>query len=377
MNFMDSVFVECFKELKDPRVDRTKKHLLLDIVAIAVCAVICGAEGWEEIEDFGKARQEWFSNFLELPNGIPSHDTFSRVFGALKALEFQESCMKWFRQIQVLLPETVIAIDGKTLRGSARKNKELKGLHIVNAWSCANGIDLGQLKVDDKSNEITAVPEILKQLEIKGAIVTLDAMGCQKENVKTVVDSEGDYIISLKGNQGNLHNLVKDSFELKDKGLNALDVITASDEIDADHGRIDSREVEVVDTKKLKGLLDPEWLKLRSIIRVRSQRIEANKTTHEERFYISSLPHTDPTKILKAIRSHWQVENNLHWSLDVTFREDQSRIRQENAAINYSWMRKFALGLLKKETSVKMSIRRKQRKALIDPSYLTMVVKEN
>lgn len=374
---MDSIFVECFKELKDPRVDRTKKHLLLDIIAIAICAVICGAEGWEEIEDFGKARQDWFSNFLELPNGIPSHDTFSRVFGVLKPLTFQESCMKWFRKVQALLPETVIAIDGKTLRGSARKNKELKGLHIVNAWSCANGIALGQVKVDDKSNEITAVPEILKQLEIKGAIVTLDAMGCQKENVKAIVEAEGDYIISLKGNQGNLHDLVKDSFELKDKGLNALDVTTASDEINADHGRIESRNIEVIDTKELKGLIDPEWRKLNSFIRVSSQRIEANKTTREERFYISSLPHTEPTKTLKAIRSHWQVENNLHWSLDVTFREDQSRIRQENAAINYSWMRKFALGLLKKDTSVKMSIRRKQRKALVDPSYLTTVVKEN
>ena len=374
---MDSIFVECFKELKDPRVDRTKKHLLLDIIAIAICAVICGAEGWEEIEDFGKARQEWFSSFLELSNGIPSHDTFSRFFGALKPLVFQEYCMKWFKKVQVLLPETVIAIDGKTLRDSARRNKGLKGLHIVNAWSCANGIALGQLKVDDKSNEITVVPEILKQLEIKGAIVTLDAMGCQKENVKAIVESGGDYIISLKGNQGNLHELVKDSFELKDKGFNSINITAACDEIDADHGRIESREIEVADTQELEGLIDPQWQKLKSIIRVKSQRIEANKTTDEERFYISSLPYMESTKILKAIRSHWQVENNLHWSLDVTFREDQSRIRQENAAINYSWMRKFALGLLKKETSLKVSIRRKQRKALIDPSYLNAVIKRN
>src|SRR3990167_7099288 len=191
---MDSIFVECFGKIEDPRIDRTKKHLLLDIIAISICAVIAGAEGWEEIEDFAADHQDWFSNFLELPNGIPSHDTFSRVFSLLKPSALQEATLEWLNQAKKLLPETIIPIDGKTLRGSSRKRKDLGGLHIVNVWSCANGIVLGQLKVDDKSNEITAVPEILKKLFLKGAIVTLDAMGCQEDTIKDICEAGADYV---------------------------------------------------------------------------------------------------------------------------------------------------------------------------------------
>ena len=213
---MNSIFVECFGTIEDPRVDRTKKHLLLDIIALGLCAVIAGAEGWEEIEDFGQAHYAWFDGFLGLPNGIPSHDTIARVFSALNPDEFQATCMNWFEQVRSLEPETVIAVDGKTLRGSSRKRKGLKGLHIVNAWSCANGISLGQLKVADKSNEITAVPKLLKQLAIKGAIVTLDAMGCQEEIISDICDGGADYVVALKGNQGELHEAVKDSFTFAD-----------------------------------------------------------------------------------------------------------------------------------------------------------------
>lgn len=374
---MNSIFIECFGSIEDPRVDRTKKHLLLDILALGLCAVIAGAEGWEEIEDFGQDHFAWFNGFLGLPNGIPSHDTIARVFSALKPSEFQKACTNWLEQVRSLEPETVIAIDGKTLRGSSRKRSDLKGLHIVNAWSCANGISLGQLKVADKSNEITAVPELLKQLAIKGAIVTLDAMGCQEKIIADICDQEADYVVALKGNQGELHEAVQDSFTLADKGATTLAVKRAVEEIDAGHGRIDQRSIEVIDAAGLKGFVDPRWHKLNSLIRVTSRREEGGTTQSEQRYYISSLPSETPLKILRTIRQHWQVENCLHWSLDVSFNEDGCRVRDENAAINLSWMRKFALGLLRKDSSFKASIRRKQRKAAASTDYLARVIAEN
>ena len=374
---MAPIFIECFNSIKDPRVERTKKHLLLDIIALGLCAVIAGAEGWEEIEDFGQDHYAWFDGFLSLPNGIPHHDTIRRVFSALNPHDFQVACQKWFEQIKTLEPETVIAIDGKTIRGSARKRKRLKGLHIVNAWSCANGISLGQLKVSDKSNETTAIPEILKQLAIKGAIVTLDAMGCQEKIVANIYDNGAEYVIGLKGNQGALREVVEDSFSLFDKGRKSLSANDAKDNIDGDHGRIDQRKIEVIDAEQLKGHIDERWLGLRSLIRVTSIRDENDEVSVEKRFYISSLSAKAPKVILRAIRSHWQIENCLHWSLDVSFNEDGSRVRDENAALNLSWMRKFALGLLKKETSFKASIRRKQRKSAASIDYLARVISEN
>jgi len=372
---MDKIFVECFKDVTDPRVNRTKKHLLLDIIALSLCAVISGAQGWEEIEDFAHDHLAWFNGFLELPNGVPSHDTIGRVFSALKPKEFESACLKWFKQIKTLEPETVIAIDGKTIKASARKQKHLKGLHIVNAWSCANGISLGQLKVSDKSNEITAIPEILKQLAIKGAIVTLDAMGCQEKIVTDICKQNADYVIGLKGNQGALRELVEDSFDLADKGSKSLTIISTHDEVDGSHGRIDERKIEVIPASELQEHIDKRWQSLNSIIRVISTRDINNVVITEKRYYISSLQADNPLLILKAIRSHWQIENNLHWVLDVTFNEDDCRIRDENAAVNFSWMRKFALGLLKRESTFKASMRRKQRKAASSTDYLAKVIK--
>ena len=367
---MESIFNDCFSKLEDPRVDRTKLHLIEDIITIALCAVISGAEGWEEMEDFGNENQEWFSTFLALPNGIPSHDTISRLFSVLGNQSFQASCMDWFRRVKALIPETVIAIDGKTLCGSSRKGTNLKGLHIVNAWSCANSITLGQLKVEDKSNEITAVPKVLKLLVLKGAIVTLDAMGCQEETLRDIHKAGADYIVALKGNQGELHGAVKDSFILADNDVKELDIHKATDEINADHGRIAQRKIDVINANELKAIIDPRWPELNRLVRITSRRDDSV----EQRYYISSLPHDQPTKIMKAIRSHWQVENCLHWSLDITFSEDDCRIRNDNAAINFSWMRKFALSLLKRECSFKASIRRKQRKAFTNREYLTKVI---
>lgn len=374
---MDTIFVEVFGGLEDPRVDRTKKHLLLDIIAIAICSVISGAESWEEMEDFGHDQYAWLSGFLNLPNGIPSHDTISRVFGALNPVAFQSACLDWFKAIKELEPETVVALDGKTLKGSARKQSGLKGLHIVNAWSCANGMSLGQCKVDDKSNEITAVPNLLKQLALKGAIVTLDAMGCQKSITKDIYETGAEYVIAVKKNQGRLCELIEDTFSLNDQGEGTLGVY-AHEEVDAGHGRIETRKIETVSAAELGECLSKDWSALNTLIRVTSTRdIKDVGQSVENRFYISSLSASDPKKILSAIRSHWQVENCLHWSLDVTFSEDQSRIHDDNAAQNYSWMRKFALGLLKNEKSFKASIRRKQRKADRSTDYLSTVISRN
>lgn len=375
---MDSIFVECFSDLKDPRIERTKKHMLLDIIALSLCGIIAGAQSWEEIEDFGNTHKNWLSSFLLLPNGIPSHDTISRVFSALDPKTIQECSLKWLRKIKQLIPETVIPIDGKTLRRSFDKRSCKKALHIINAWSCANGISLGQLKVEGKGNEITAVPEILSQLFIKGAIVTLDAMGCQSDTVCQICDAGADYVVALKGNQGSLHELAKESFDMLDKGLTSFSVQTAIDEIDGQHGRIDQREIQVISAHKLSNLIDKRWKNLSSIVRVLHTTDIDKKLILEERFYISSLSYEDPYRILSAIRSHWQVENCLHWSLDVTFREDECRIRNENAAINMSWLRKFSLGLLKNEQSFKRaSIRRKQLKVWADPTYLIKIFNQN
>jgi predicted transposase YbfD/YdcC len=274
---MDTIFIACFGGIKDERVERTKKHLLLDIIALSISGILAGAESWEEIEDFGNAHQRWFSSFLGLPNGIPSHDTISRVFSRLDPEEFQRCSVEWLKRVAQLISETVISIDGKTLRGSHRKQSCQKALHLINAWSCANGMCLGQIKVEDKSNEIPAVPELLKLLYIKGAIVTLDAMGAQEEIVETICQAEADYVIALKGNQGSLHEAVKDSVELKDQGY-SLECYAAKDEINADHGRLEKRSIEVIPAKALQNQIDARWEKLNSLARISYVRIEENET---------------------------------------------------------------------------------------------------
>jgi len=371
---MDSIFIECFGGIPDPRIERTKKHLLLDVIALAICGVLSGTENWEEIEDFGREKEAWFSGFLALPNGIPSHDTIARVFSALDPQGLQVCSMKWLKRISERLPENIISIDGKSLCGSKRITACKKALHIVNAWSCANRICLGQLKVDDKSNEIPAVPELLKLLFIKGAIVTLDAMGAQEETVQQICDAEADYVIALKGNQGTLHEVVQKSFNIKGQRSQSIDVYRASDRIVRDHGRKEARSIEVIPAIQLKNYIDPRWQQLNSLIRLTYKRTELGKTLTDYRYYISSLAPDNPARLLQVIRSHWQVENSLHWSLDVTFKEDQCRIRDENAALNMSWLRKLCLGLLKNNTSFKASIRRKQRKVCTNLTYLSKII---
>lgn len=373
---MTNEFIECFRDIKDPRIDRTKLHNFLDIIALGILGVMAGAQGFEEIEDFGKAHKEWLKQYLGLENGIPSHDTISRVYQALNPQVFQKAFLNWITKIKRLIPETVVPIDGKTLRGSHQRSKGIKGLHVVSAWSCANGLSLGQLKVDGKTNEITAIPELIKQLMLEGSIVTIDAMGCQKDIAKLIREQKADYVFGLKGNQGNLEESIRDCFKLND-GLFPLH--TAQDEISCDHGRLEERQIQVLEGKVLEGLVDlSQWDSLNSIIKmtytseVLNKGAKSEKKITEELFYISSLSATDPAKILRAIRLHWGIES-MHWSLDVTFKEDSCRVREETTALNLSWIRKMSLSFLKAETSLKISIRRKQLKLWSSPNYFLKV----
>src|SRR3990167_1352009 len=369
------MFCEIFSKLKDPRINRTKKHLFLDVIGLALFAVLSGAQSYTEIEDFCRLHKDWLKKYFALPNGIPSHDTFSRVFSAINASAFQESFFAWLKAIVKLFPEGVVAIDGKSIRASRRVHKGLKALHIVNAWSCANGICLGQMRVKDKTNEITAIPEILQKLFIEGAIVTIDAMGCQKEIAKAIIDKKGDYILRVKANQGHLHDAMEETFQHAESlQYRGMVYSTADDQTNNDHGRIELRKCIVLPLMYLIKM-KLKWKGLKSLVLIISERETHEGKTVEYRYYISSLSHKESEKILNSIRHHWQVENNLHWVLDVAYKEDQSRIRDENSALNMSWLRKTAIGLLKRATNIKGSIRRKQLAIWAQPQHLIDIVK--
>jgi len=372
---LSGLFVEIFSTLQDPRIDRTKKHLFLDVIGLALLATLAGAQCFTEIEDFCKLHVRWLKNYFQLPNGIPSHDTFLRLFSALHPFEFQKCFFKWVKSILPLLPEDVIAIDGKSIRASRRDKGYLKALHIVSAFSCANGISLGQMLVDKKTNEITVIPELLKTLCIEGAIVTLDAMGCQKEIAAQINEQKGDYLLRVKENQGGLLEAMEYTFQaVKKAGNEATVYYTANDEINNDHGRIETRRCIVLPLMYLMGM-KLKWKGLQSLVLIISERESLGERTVEYRYYISSLNPKTPQKILQSVRAHWQIENNVHWLLDVAYREDQCRIRDENTALNISWLKKTALGLLKRATNIKGSIRRKQLAIWAKPDYLFDILK--
>ena len=366
-------FNKSFNSLIDPRIERRKQHELLDIIAICIIGIMAGAQGFTEIEDYAKFHIDWLKEFLVLPNGIPSHDTMERLFARLCPKSFSDSFIFWLKSIRKLLPEGVIAIDGKTMRGSARAGKGLKGLHIVSAWSCVNNFSLGQCKVATKSNEITAIPLLLETLVIKGAIITIDAMGCQKNITKVISNKEADYVLAVKKNQGHLYESIHDTFRIEN---DESEIFKADDEISCEHGRIENRSIKTLDSSVLTGLVDcNDWHNLFTIAKV-TNTIECNdKTTTESRYFISSLPAHNAKQILNAVRSHWKIES-MHWSLDVSFREDSSRICNENRAINFGICRKMALSFLKNEKSFKASIRRKQLKLWSKPEYLTKIIQE-
>ena len=355
-----------FSELTDPRVDRTKAHMLEDILFIAIASVICGAESWNDMENFGKAKEGWLRTFLRLPEGIPSHDTFNRVFSALNPEELESSFLSWTRSVAELTDNEVVSIDGKSMRGT-REHGSKSIVHMVSAWASANHIVLGQLKVDEKSNEITAIPKLLDLLVVKGCIVTIDAMGCQKDIVSAIVEKEANYLIAVKGNQGSLQEQVKDSFRF-------LPAVSVSEDTDCGHGRVETRRCSVISDLSLIEHRE-EWKNLSSLIKIETERYDKCRqaTLKETRLYISSLE-ADADLINRSVRSHWGVENSLHWVLDVAFNEDHSRKRAGNAAQNFSLINRIALNLLKNEKSAKVGVRGKRLKAGWDNDYLLKIL---
>lgn len=362
-----------FLGIEDPRIDRTKRHNLIDIMTIAVCAVICGADGWTAIETYGCAKYEWLKTFLELPNGIPSHDTFARVFAQINPQQFQECFLNWMKSIQKITNGEVIALDGKTLRGSYDKSSDQSAIVMVSAWATVNKLVLGQVKVDEKSNEITAIPELLKVLELSGCIVTIDAIGCQKEIVKLITQKDADYVITLKKNQENLYDEVEKLFQSGiSTGFQGIEHSTYKTE-ERGHGRHEIRNY--VTLSQIESRLNPDsiWSNFNSVGMVESVRSLDGKTTIETRYFISSLE-SDAKQFGNSIRSHWAVENSLHWVLDVALKEDNCRIRKDNAPQNFAILRHIAVNLLTQEKRVKRGIKNKQFLAAMDNKYLLNIL---
>lgn len=361
-----------FGQVADPRIERSKAHLLIDILTIAILAVICGADGWVGMESYGKAKEAWLKTFLELPNGIPSHDTFARVFARLDPEQLQSAFLSWVRSVRDMSEGEVIAIDGKRVRRSYDEGKGQGAIHMVSAWASQNRLVLGQFKVDDKSNEITAIPELLKVLDLEGCIVTIDAMGTQKTIAQQIVTQGGDYVLALKGNQGGLYEDVQQLFDWAQQ--QAFEHIDHDfyETLDANHGRIEKRRCWSLG--QVEGLVNnKQWPQLTSVAMVEAIREEKGKTSRAVRFYISSLA-PDAQKLTTAIRAHWSVENPLHWVLDVAFKEDDCRIRTGHAPENLVLLRHLAVSALNQETSAKLGIKNKRLRAGWDNDYLFKVL---
>ena len=369
------VIEEHFRKVNDPRTDRTKHHKLIDMIAIAICAVICGAEGWVDIELFGNSKIHWLATFLELPNGIPSHDTFGRVFSLLDAQQFQLAFYEWVWAVNDIIQGQVINIDGKCLRGSDNQRFGKRAIYMVSAWAVENELVLGQRKVDEKSNEITAIPELLKILSISGCIVTMDAMGTQTNIAKTIREAHADYILSVKDNQGHLFEDIATLFAVDQAQNFKYASFEYKKTVNKRHGRIEVRECWSTSNPEylnmIRGLQN--WVGLQSIIMIVCTRIIEGKETKYVRYYISSLP-SNAERILQAVRNHWSIENKLHWVLDIALNEDRSRIRKDQAPENFAVLRHIALNLLKQEKTAKGGIHAKQFQAALNEEYLLKVL---
>jgi predicted transposase YbfD/YdcC len=365
-------FIDYFAELADPRVEDRCDHKLIDILFIAVCAVICGADGFTDMEEFGIAKEAWLRQFLQLPNGIPSHDTFGRVLARLKPGHFQRCFLEWVRAVAQVTGDEIVPIDGKRLRRSHNRSAGQSAIELVSAWARANRLMLGQVKVPEGSNEITAVPELLRLLEIKGGIVTVDALNCQKEIASEILRQEADYVLSLKGNHGTLYKEVESFFESVVNDRSFGFTISRHETVDGEHGRIEARKYWHINA--------PDWMKeqagwpgLESLGLVEATREVKEQVSKEKRYYLSGLP-ADAVRLAEAVRGHWSIENSPHWILDVVFREDDSRVRVGHAAENFALIRRIALNLLQQEKTLKRGVKTKRLKAALDERYLLKVL---
>lgn len=364
---------QCFGDIRDTRVTGKIAHKLVDIITISLLAVICGADGWVGIETYGKAKQTWLETFLELPNGIPSHDTFARVIGKLDPEMLEQNFQAWVKQMTQSLGLEVVAIDGKTLKGSYDRESSLKSLEIVSAWSSTHRLVLAQVAVDQKSNEITAIPVLLEQLDLTGAIITIDAMGTQTAIAKQIQEAGADYILTLKSNHPSLAHEAQDWFEQYQQQEDTSLAVVTETICEAGHHRLERRKFwqvpveQVFSQKRIK-----QWAGLRTLVIEESHRSLWNKQTSSRRFFLSSKePQFE--HFSTSIRNHWGIENQLHWCLDVVFAEDDCRLRKDNAPRNMTILRRLALNLLRQDTA-KGSLKMKRYQAGLDNNFLLQIL---
>ncbi len=369
---METNLHKFFSQIPDPRINRKRKHLLIDIIILCILAVICGAESWDSIEAFGKAKHKFLSKFLKLPNGIPSHDTINRVFSMIHSKKFEEVFAKWVESLKKqginkenYKEKEIIAIDGKSICGSRDDYYDKPPIHLVSAWANSNKLVLGQRKVEGKTNEINAIPELLKLIDVEGCIVSIDAMGTQKKIVDEIIENKADYILALKSNQEYLKENVENIFKIQAPGSQATT-------IEKSHGRIETRECIVInDLRFLEHEL--RWKNMESIVKINSTRELKGKTTKQTRYFISSVIDS-ADNFNSFIRQHWSVENSLHWTLDVVFNEDYQRKRKGKAAENFALIQKIALNLVKSENTIKASLKNKRLKAGWDNDFLVHLI---
>jgi len=378
---------EHFSTLTDPRSDQGKDHLLVDILTITLCAVICGADDWVAVATFGETKEAWLRTFLALPNGIPSHDTFGRVFRLLDPDELRRCFLDWVRavvgdpdaaEVAGLLSQQVVAVDGKTLRRSHDRRSGKEALHLVSAWATASGLVVGQVATDTKSNEITAIPALLRLLALDGAIVTIDAMGCQTAIARQIVEQDADYVLALKDNQPTLHEYVRLAFVDADDAVGTtlpLADLPVHTTVEKDHGRIERRRCRAIGDPIYLDFIDPDhaWPNLRSVVCIESTRRIGDTVSTETRHYLSSLP-ADARRLNAVIRSHWGIENRLHWVLDLAFHEDSSRVRADHAPENLAIIRHIALNLLRRDPSRRVGLKTARLKAALNDTYLRSIL---
>ncbi|MGA2253528.1 MAG: ISAs1 family transposase [Thermoguttaceae bacterium] len=372
-------FLSYFTDVEDPRVaDRNLRHKLEDMFAIAILAVICGADNWVEISNFAESKEAWLKGFLELPNGIPSHDTFGRVFAALDAAVFERCFTEWAHSLPVLvegsMKREIIAVDGKTSRGSHNRRKGQHPLHLVSAWACEQGVVLGQVATSEKSNEIEAIPRLLNMVAIENSIVTIDAMGCQKAIARQIREQKADYILTLKDNHPSLAWLVQYTIKkAESKTFEGTPYLRQLEKVRGEHGRIETRRYTLLSCDK-HVLTNAKWPGLQSIGMLEVKRTVNYETTRSVRYFVTSLSYRQMADFMRGVRNHWNIEINLHWSLDVSFDDDLNRARSGHAQENLSIIKRIALNMLNKENSTKIGIKAKRKKAGWDNQYLLKII---